>query len=54
VARHGKRIVELRDGEVVRDSQVTDRLFADDEMVRLGMNTAAGVEAVASGSEVGL
>jgi putative ABC transport system ATP-binding protein len=46
VARHGKRIVELRDGAVVRDSAVTDRLRADDEIVQLGMNTAAGVDAV--------
>jgi putative ABC transport system ATP-binding protein len=48
VARHGQRIVELRDGIVVRDSAVTDRLRADEEIVQLGMNTAAGVDSVAS------
>jgi len=48
VARHGQRIVELRDGIVVRDSAVTDRLRADEEIVQLGMNTAAGVESVSS------
>ncbi len=46
VARHGQRIVELRDGKVVRDALVTDRLFASDELVQLGMNTAAGADAV--------
>ena len=40
VARHGRRIVELRDGVIVRDEQVPDRLDARDEMVQLGMNTA--------------
>ena len=39
VARHGRRIVELRDGVIVRDEQVPDRLDARDEMVQLGMNT---------------
>jgi putative ABC transport system ATP-binding protein len=46
VARHGQRIVELRDGAVVRDETVTDRLDASHELVQLGMNTAAGVDAV--------
>jgi putative ABC transport system ATP-binding protein len=49
VARHSQRIVELRDGEVVRDEQVVERLDARDEMVQLGMNTAAGAEAVVAG-----
>jgi putative ABC transport system ATP-binding protein len=40
VARHGERIVELRDGRVVRDEVVTDRVDARDELVQLGMNTA--------------
>jgi putative ABC transport system ATP-binding protein len=40
VARHGQRIVELRDGQVVRDEAVTDRVDARDELVQLGMNTA--------------
>jgi len=50
VARHGQRIVELRDGRVVRDEAVTDRLFASDELVQLGMNTAAGADAVGAGA----
>jgi len=41
VARHGQRIVELRDGRIVRDEAVADRLNARDELVQLGMNTAA-------------
>jgi putative ABC transport system ATP-binding protein len=48
VARHGQRIVELRDGVVVRDEPVTDRLNARDEMVQLGMNTSAGASSVPS------
>jgi putative ABC transport system ATP-binding protein len=48
VARHGQRVVELRDGVVVRDALVTDRLSAEDEMVQLGMNTAASVDAIAA------
>jgi putative ABC transport system ATP-binding protein len=40
VARHGQRIVELRDGQVVRDEAVTDRVDARGELVQLGMNTA--------------
>jgi len=46
VARHGQRIIELRDGEVVRDAAVTDRLDASKELVQLGKNTAAGTDAV--------
>jgi putative ABC transport system ATP-binding protein len=41
VARHSQRIVELRDGEIVRDEPVTERLSARDELVQLGMNTVA-------------
>jgi len=41
VARHGQRIVELRDGMVVRDEAVPDRVDARQELVQLGMNTAA-------------
>jgi putative ABC transport system ATP-binding protein len=41
VARHAQRIVELRDGEIVRDEQVADRLDAAAEMVQLGMNTVS-------------
>ena len=41
VARHGRRIVELRDGRVVRDGAVTDRVDARDELIQLGMNTAS-------------
>jgi putative ABC transport system ATP-binding protein len=48
VARHAQRIVELRDGFVVRDECVADRLDARDELVQLGMNTAAGAASVAS------
>jgi len=40
VARHGQRIIELRDGQVVRDEAVTDRVDARSELVELGMNTA--------------
>jgi putative ABC transport system ATP-binding protein len=49
VARHGRRIVELRDGRVVRDAPVPDRVDAREELLQLGMNTAAGAEAVAGG-----
>jgi putative ABC transport system ATP-binding protein len=48
VARHGQRVIELRDGVVVRDAPVLDRLNAMDELVQLGMNTAAGPDAVAA------
>jgi putative ABC transport system ATP-binding protein len=47
VARHSERVVELRDGCIVRDEPVTDRLDARDEMVELGMNTTAGVRVAA-------
>jgi putative ABC transport system ATP-binding protein len=50
VARHGQRVVELRDGIVVRDSAVTDRLDAAGELVQLGMNTAAGADAAVAGA----
>jgi putative ABC transport system ATP-binding protein len=46
VARHSQRVVELRDGAIVRDEMVLDRLDAHDELVQLGMNTAADVDAV--------
>jgi putative ABC transport system ATP-binding protein len=46
VARHGQRIVELRDGKVVRDSVVPDRLDAANEITQLGMNTAASAATV--------
>jgi putative ABC transport system ATP-binding protein len=49
VARHGRRVVELRDGRVVRDQAVADRPDAAGELVGLGMNTAAGPEAVVTG-----
>ncbi len=52
VARHGQRIVELRDGLVVRDEPVTDRIDARDELVQLGMNTVA--EAAVSGDGSGI
>jgi putative ABC transport system ATP-binding protein len=42
VARHSQRVVELRDGAIVRDEAVTDRLDANAEMALLGMNTTAG------------
>jgi len=48
VARHAQRVVELKDGIIVRDEPVTDRIDARDEMVQLGMNTAAGVEDLVS------
>jgi putative ABC transport system ATP-binding protein len=48
VARHGQRIVELRDGAVVRDELVADRYDAATELVQLGMNTAADASAVVS------
>jgi putative ABC transport system ATP-binding protein len=48
VARHGQRIVELRDGVVVRDELVADRYDAATELVQLGMNTAADASAVRS------
>jgi putative ABC transport system ATP-binding protein len=50
VARHGGRIIELRDGVVVRDALVADRLDAANELVQLGMNTAAGADAVGAGA----
>jgi putative ABC transport system ATP-binding protein len=40
VARHSQRIVELRDGQVVRDEAVIDRVDARSELVQLAMNTA--------------
>jgi putative ABC transport system ATP-binding protein len=40
VARHGHRIVELRDGRVVRDEAVPDRVDAREELVQLGVHTA--------------
>jgi putative ABC transport system ATP-binding protein len=46
VARHSQRIIELKDGLVVRDEHVKDRVLASEELVQLGMNTAAGVEGV--------
>jgi putative ABC transport system ATP-binding protein len=49
VARHSQRVVELRDGEIVRDETVADRLDAHDEMARLGMNTVADASAVPVG-----
>jgi putative ABC transport system ATP-binding protein len=49
VARHAERIVELRDGEIVRDEQVAERVSAGDELVQLGMNTAGGPWAVDGG-----
>jgi putative ABC transport system ATP-binding protein len=49
VARHSQRIVELRDGSIVRDAVVSDRLDAHNEMAQLGMNTAAGAEDVLGG-----
>jgi putative ABC transport system ATP-binding protein len=51
VARHGQRVVELRDGAIVRDQAVADRLDAAGELVELGMNTAAGPDAVIAGPE---
>jgi putative ABC transport system ATP-binding protein len=49
VARHSQRIVELRDGAIVRDAEVSDRLDAHNEMAQLGMNTAAGADGVLGG-----
>jgi putative ABC transport system ATP-binding protein len=48
VARHSQRIVELRDGAIVRDEAVKDRVIASEELVQIGMNTAAGVQDVLS------
>jgi putative ABC transport system ATP-binding protein len=48
VARHSQRIVELRDGCIVRDEPVAERLSAHDEMAELGMNTAGSAAAVVS------
>jgi putative ABC transport system ATP-binding protein len=47
VARHSRRIVELRDGKVVRDAPVVDRVDAREELVQLGTNTAADIAALA-------
>jgi putative ABC transport system ATP-binding protein len=47
VARHSQRIVELRDGKVVRDAPVVDRVDAREELVQLGTNTAADIAALA-------
>jgi putative ABC transport system ATP-binding protein len=43
----GRRIVELRDGKVVRDAPVVDRVDAREELVQLGTNTAADIAALA-------
>src|SRR5450759_408463 len=48
VARHSQRIVELRDGAIVRDEVVKDRVIASEELVQLGMKAAAGVHDVVS------
>ncbi len=49
VARHGQRVVELRDGAIVRDRAVADRLDAAGELVELGVDTAAGPDAIVAG-----
>jgi putative ABC transport system ATP-binding protein len=41
VARHSQRIVELRDGAIVRDERVADRVIASEELMQLGVDTAA-------------
>jgi putative ABC transport system ATP-binding protein len=52
VARHSQRIVELRDGAIVRDEPVKDRVLASEELVQLGMNTAArSRDVIASGGK---
>jgi putative ABC transport system ATP-binding protein len=51
VARHGQRVIELRDGVIVRDAPITDRLDAANELVQLGMNTAASAAAVGISAE---
>jgi putative ABC transport system ATP-binding protein len=48
VARHSQRIVELRDGAIVRDEAVKDRVIASEELVQLGLNTAAVARDVVS------
>jgi putative ABC transport system ATP-binding protein len=49
VARHAERVIELRDGEVVRDEVVADRLDARHAAAELGMNTAAGSPVASAG-----
>jgi putative ABC transport system ATP-binding protein len=51
VARHGRRIVELRDGRVVRDAPVVERVDAREELVQLGVDTTADVAALAGDSK---
>ena len=50
VARHSRRIIELRDGVVVRDEPVPDRIVAKEELVQLGINTGGDASAVGSGA----
>jgi putative ABC transport system ATP-binding protein len=35
IAQHAKRVVRLRDGLIVQDSPITDRLFAKDELEKM-------------------
>ncbi len=37
IARYAKRIVELRDGRVVRDEAVRDRRFASEDLETAGV-----------------
>ena len=53
VARHAQRIVELRDGRIVRDEPVADHLDAESEMVELGMNTLPHPAAMIDGPGMG-
>ena len=53
VARHARRIVELRDGRIVRDEFVADHLDAESEMVELGMNTLPHPAAMIDGPGMG-
>ena len=35
IARHATRIIRFRDGEIVEDGPVLDRVFAKDELAKL-------------------
>jgi len=42
IARHATRIIRFRDGEIVEDGPVVDRVFAKDELAKLPPANAPG------------
>ena len=52
IAQYAKRIVEVRDGRILRDHPVADRRRAVDDLATLVDDESDGVEADAVGTEV--